>query len=126
MTSVTISSPDPRKLAAFYSRLLDRPVTTSDGPRPGEPESAGWAQIRAPEGGGTTLNFEFEQEWKPPVWPAEPGTQNATQHLDIHVDDLETAVEHAVRSGAAPARQQPQADVRILFDPHGHPFCLCS
>jgi hypothetical protein len=37
VTSVTIAAPDPRALAEFYSRLLGRPVTTSEGPRPGHP-----------------------------------------------------------------------------------------
>jgi hypothetical protein len=124
-TSITVSAPDPIALARFYSRLLDRPVTSEFGPRPGEPETAGWAQIRAPDGSGEpTLNFEFEREWAPPVWPSEPGAQHATQHLDIRAEDLEAAVEHAIVAGAALAPVQPQEHVRVLFDPAGHPFCL--
>lgn len=122
-TSVTIMSPDPRALARFYSRLLDRPTAAEYGPRPGEPLNAGWAQIRGPEG-ELTLNFEFEREWKPPTWPAEPGTQNATQHLDIRVDDMDAAVEHALAAGATLAEVQPQEHVRVMRDPDGHPFCL--
>ena len=45
-------------------------------------------------------------------------------HLDIQVDDLEAAVEHAVAAGAAAAGFQPQRHVRVLIDPSGHPFCL--
>jgi catechol 2,3-dioxygenase-like lactoylglutathione lyase family enzyme len=125
VTSVTIAAPDPLALADFYARLLGRPVTEKDGPRPGEPPTAGWAQIRRPEDGSQpTLNFEYERVWDTPKWPSEPGTQHASQHLDIYVSDLDAAVEHALQAGATLAPVQPQQTVRVLFDPAGHPFCL--
>ncbi|GAA0910003.1 VOC family protein [Virgisporangium aurantiacum] len=125
VTSITITAPDPRALAGFYARLLGRPVTTEEEPRPGEPPTAGWAQLRAPEGSSEpTLNFEYETRWKPPTWPSEPGTQNATQHLDILVEDLDAATDHAIAAGASLAAVQPQQTVRVLLDPAGHPFCL--
>jgi hypothetical protein len=40
------------------------------------------------------------------------------------VVDLEAALAHAVAAGATVAEFQPQADVRVLYDPVGHPFCL--
>lgn len=43
-------------------------------------------------------------------------------HLDIEVNDLSSAVEDAFALGATDF--QPQDDVRVLFDPAGHPFCL--
>jgi hypothetical protein len=46
------------------------------------------------------------------------------QHLDIQVDDLDSAVEWAAACGARIAEFQPQHDVRVMFDPAGHPFCL--
>ena len=125
VTSVTITAPDPRSLAGFYARLLDRPVTAEEGPRPGEPPTAGWAQIRSTDGSrGPTLNFEYEKQWTSPTWPSEPGAQHATQHLDIRVSDLDAAIEHAISAGASLAPVQPQQRVRVLFDPAGHPFCL--
>ena len=112
-------------LAGFYARLLGRPVTSEYGPRTGEPSTAGWAQLRSPQGSGEpTLNFEYETRWTSPVWPSEPGTQHATQHLDIRVNDLDAAVEHAISAGASLAMVQPQERVRVCFDPAGHPFCL--
>jgi hypothetical protein len=45
-------------------------------------------------------------------------------HLDIEVDDLESAVAQAVAAGAEVADFQPQDDVRVCLDPAGHPFCL--
>ena len=45
-------------------------------------------------------------------------------HLEIKVEDLPTAVAHAVAQGATLAGFQPQDDVRVCLDPAGHPFCL--
>ncbi|HZE40520.1 MAG TPA: VOC family protein [Stackebrandtia sp.] len=122
LTSVTVTAPAPRELARFYARLLGREVTAEEFARAGEPPEAGWAQIRG--GDGPTLNFEYEAQWTEPRWPSRPGGQHATQHLDIYVDELEAAVRHAVDAGARLAEFQPQHDVRVLFDPAGHPFCL--
>ena len=47
-----------------------------------------------------------------------------TMHLDFGVIDLDAAVAYAVNAGARLAEFQPQEDVRVLFDPAGHPFCL--
>jgi catechol 2,3-dioxygenase-like lactoylglutathione lyase family enzyme len=125
LTSVTIGCPNPRELVAFYARLLGAEITASESPRAGEPENAGWAQLRTTSGRGTiTLNFEFERQWRTPTWPSEPGRQHITQHLDILVDDLEAAVAWAEECGASQAGFQPQDDVRVMIDPAGHPFCL--
>ena len=121
MTSVTIGTPRPYDLAGFYSRLLDLPVTAEDPPGP---DGEGWAQIRPPRGEGPTLNFEYERHFTRPVWPAAPGEQTASQHLDVWVDDLDAATEWALSQGATLAGFQPQDDVRVMFDPDGHPFCL--
>jgi catechol 2,3-dioxygenase-like lactoylglutathione lyase family enzyme len=125
VTSVTIGAADPRGLAAFYARLLGWPVTASDPARPGMPPEDGWAQIRPPgDQSGPTLNFEYEAKFNRPVWPAVDSAQNATQHLDIAVGDLDEAVRWALDAGATLADFQPQEDVRVMIDPDGHPFCL--
>ncbi|TMR08334.1 VOC family protein [Nonomuraea turkmeniaca] len=125
VTSVTIGTSQPRELAHFYSRLLGLPVTTEDGPGPGEPDNGGWAQIRPPEHvTAPSLSFEYERSYTRPVWPSVSGEQTASQHLDIEVDDLPAAVEWAVACGAVLAEFQPQDNVRVLLDPDGHPFCL--
>ena len=120
-TSVTVAAPEPLKLAAFYARLLGVDIAHCDPPREGEPDTAGWGQIRTES---LTLNFEFEKCWQPPVWPAQSERQVATQHLDIWVADLVSAVRWAVECGARLAEAQPQEDVRVMIDPAGHPFCL--
>jgi catechol 2,3-dioxygenase-like lactoylglutathione lyase family enzyme len=125
VTSVTIGAPAPRALAAFYARMLGWTLTAEDPARPGEPPEAGWAQVRPPAGqDGPTLNFEYEAQFARPVWPSTANAQNATQHLDIAVGELDETVAWAIEAGATLADFQPQADVRVLFDPAGHPFCL--
>lgn len=125
VAAVTIGAPEPRALVAFYQRLLGWTVSAMEGPKPGGPPEDGWAQLRPPAGqGGPTLNFEFEAAYTPPVWPSLRGVQHITAHLDIWVEDLDAAVDWAVKAGATLADHQPQAGVRVLFDPAGHPFCL--
>jgi catechol 2,3-dioxygenase-like lactoylglutathione lyase family enzyme len=83
----------------------------------------GWVLMRDP-GGGTGLSFQAEADYRPPVWPEVATAQDKMLHLDIRVDDLDAAVAHAVAAGARLADHQPQARVRVLLDPAGHPFCL--
>jgi catechol 2,3-dioxygenase-like lactoylglutathione lyase family enzyme len=125
VTSVTIGAPDPRALAVFYARLLGWTVTASDPPSPGSPPEDGWAQLCPPPGKeGPVLNFEYEARYTRPAWPSVAGRQHITQHLDIAVTDLDGSVGWALEQGATLADFQPQDDVRVLFDPAGHPFCL--
>jgi len=122
LTSITVGTDDPHGLAEFYRRLLGWQVTGDDPPDGQDP---GWAQLKPPAGeAGPTLNFEGERRFRRPVWPSATDGQNATQHLDIWVQDLDVATEWATSVGAALAEFQPQDDVRVLFDPSGHPFCL--
>jgi hypothetical protein len=114
LAATTISSPQPRRLADFYARLLSWPVTEA---------SDGWVQLSAPDG-GPGLSFHDERAYEPPVWPARPGRAQMQAHLDIEVDDLERGVASAVALGATVADFQPQDDVRVCLDPDGHPFCL--
>lgn len=114
-------APDPRALATFYAALLDTEVRASEPAGQDEPPEAGWAQLRA---GSLTINVEWEREWIAPVWPAADGSQHSTQHLDLHVDDLPAAIAWATEYGAREAPEQPQDDIRVMFDPAGHPFCL--
>ncbi|HWH01809.1 MAG TPA: VOC family protein [Pilimelia sp.] len=114
LTTVTLNASDPARLARFYSRLLDWPVTTE------EPD---WVQV-GPRDGGVGLAFQREPRYAPPTWPAQPGAQQMMVHLEIRVDDLAAAEAHAAACGASLADHQPQDDVRVYLDPDGHPFCL--
>lgn len=125
LTSITVGSPHPRQLARLYARLLGGVMTADDPAAQGEPEESGWAQVRTESDfGQLTLNFEYEAQWRSPVWPSESGKQHITQHLDIQVNDLDAAVAWAQECGARLDPHQFQDDVRVMRDPHGHPFCL--
>ncbi len=114
LATVVLDCSDANALADFYSRLLGWEVTLS------EPD---WVLLRCPTG-GTSLPFQSESWYRPPVWPEKPGEQQKMLHLDIHVDDLEAAGAHALKVGAVLADYQPQIDVSVYLDPAGHPFCL--
>ncbi|MDQ4125088.1 MAG: VOC family protein [Actinomycetota bacterium] len=109
-----LDCPDASALARFYADLLGWAI---------EKEEPGWAAMRPP-GSVAYLAFQSSPEYEEPVWPPEPGHQQMMLHLDIEVDDLEGAVEDAVALGARLAEHQPQANVRVMLDPAGHPFCL--
>jgi uncharacterized glyoxalase superfamily protein PhnB len=50
-------------------------------------------------------------------------------HVDVVVDDVDAAVERALRAGAvleAPARDAPYGRIAMLADPFGHGFCLLA
>ncbi|MEC3979964.1 VOC family protein [Amycolatopsis sp. H20-H5] len=114
LSGIVLDTPDTHTLADFYHRLLGWAVKTDE---------PGWAKLTAPEG-GAGLSFQHEQAYVRPVWPAGPGDPRVQVHLDILVDDLDTAGAHAIAQGAALADHQPQDGVRVYFDPDGHPFCL--
>lgn len=62
-----------------------------------------------------------------PVWPEQPGNQQKQMHFDFQVDDLPTAVTQANTIGAVKAKNQYGGDDWVaMFDPEGHPFCLCA
>jgi catechol 2,3-dioxygenase-like lactoylglutathione lyase family enzyme len=105
---------DAEAMADFYGRLLGWTVTYRD---------RDFVLMQDPAG-GTGISFQEEEWYREPVWPERPGEQTKMIHLDIKVDDLEAASEHALAAGARLAAHQPRPDLRIMLDPAGHPFCL--
>jgi catechol 2,3-dioxygenase-like lactoylglutathione lyase family enzyme len=114
LETICIDCADAHELADFYGRLLGWERTRS------EPD---WVLMRDPEG-GTGLSFQAEPAYREPTWPERPAQQDKMLHIDLRVDDLAAAVDHAVAAGARLAEFQPQERVRVLLDPAGHPFCL--
>jgi len=112
---VALNSPDPQALARFYQRLLGWKLYADE---------PGWATVAPSEDAGYNLGFHREDLYERPVWPAEKGKPQMQLHLDLEVDDLDEAVEHAIEAGAELAAYQPQERVRVMLDPDGHPFCL--
>ena len=114
LSSIVVDSHDASELAAFYERLLGWMVVRDE---------PGWVMLK-PSDGGPGLSFPSEADYVRPTWPATPGHQQMMLHLDIEVDDLDSAGAHAIAAGAVLAEFQPQNDVRVYYDPAGHPFCL--
>ncbi len=110
-----IEAPNPPALAAFYSQLLGWSLVHEE---PG-------TSILAPPEGPIYVVFQEAPDYQPPVWPAQPGDQRPMMHFDFQVGDLDSAVAEAISLGASLSAQQFQENVRVLFDPAGHPFCLC-
>ena len=120
MYSLTLDCRKPHDLAGFYAALLKWEAVILDDE---------WAYVCAPgtqQGAYPGLLFQLNSDYEPPVWPEEPGAQQQMAHIDFAVNDLEKAVRHAVDCGAAIAETQFSTDWRVMFDPAGHPFCLCQ
>ncbi|HEV7653906.1 MAG TPA: VOC family protein [Mycobacteriales bacterium] len=114
LSTTVLDAPDAPALADFYRRLLGW-VTATEEPT--------WVLLRSPDG-SRSLSFQHEPHYRRPTWPGRPGEQGMMMHLDIEVDDLAEAGAYALDQGATLAEFQPQEDVRVYYDPAGHPFCL--
>ena len=113
--NLMIDCADAAALRDFYADLLNwSPVTLY-----------GMPGVRGPE--GFCYLFAQEEDYVPPVWPEEPGSQQKQLHVDYQVPDLAEAVAQAVALGAVKAEAQFGGnDFVTLLDPAGHPFCLCA
>lgn len=114
LTTVCLDCSDAHQMARFYGGLL--------GWEPGRTEPD-WVILRDPQG-GVGLSFQAEPAYRPPTWPEEPETQQKMMHLEVLVEDLDSAVAHALACGGTLARHQPREDLRVVLDPAGHPLCL--
>lgn len=106
-----IDCPDPNALATFYGALLDWKVEAS----------ADWAEIRSED--GQCISFQQVADYTAPAWPSQVVPQQI--HLDVIVDDLDTAESAVLGLGATKHEHQPGTSFRVFLDPAGHPFCLC-
>ncbi|HET9128229.1 MAG TPA: VOC family protein [Propionibacteriaceae bacterium] len=109
--NVVIDCPDAAALGRFYANLLDWKLETD----------AGWADIRADN--GNCISFQQVEDYLPPDWPGQLSPQQ--MHLDVLVDDLDTAEGEVLKIGATKPDHQPGTSFRVFLDPAGHPFCLC-
>ena len=58
-----------------------------------------WVLVRDPPG-GTGLSFQAESGYREPTWPEQEMGQDKMLRLDIQVDDLDAAAEHAIVLGS--------------------------
>jgi predicted enzyme related to lactoylglutathione lyase len=109
--TVVLDCPDAAALATFYGALLDWKVEVSDD----------WAEVKADY--GDSIGFQKVDDYRAPDWPGQDLPQQ--MHLDVNVDDLDTAEAAVLELGATKHEHQPGTTFRVFLDPAGHPFCLC-
>lgn len=120
MSAFTLDCQDPHALAKFYAALLQWEIPFGD---------EEYVIVSAPganQGAYPGITFQRNPMYKPPVWPEAPEAQQQMAHIDFAVNDLEKAVQHAIHCGAAIAGEQFSDSWTVMFDPAGHPFCLCQ
>jgi hypothetical protein len=101
------------ELARFYAGLL--------GGTP-QAEDDEWVVL---EGAGFRLAFQRVTDLREPRWPDPERPQQF--HLDITVEDPDTAQEQVLALGARLLEDDHDGkrNWRVFADPVGHPFCLC-
>jgi catechol 2,3-dioxygenase-like lactoylglutathione lyase family enzyme len=115
LASISIDCPDTDQLASFYSQLLglDEAFATPD------------RGVICLGGAGPMVTLMRVNDYTPPSWP--DGPQRQQLHLDVAVENLDSAVSDATALGAKEAEHQPALNLwRVLLDPAGHPFCLST
>ncbi|MFC9789093.1 VOC family protein [Rhodococcus sp. NPDC127528] len=112
MGSITLDCDEPSSLAAFWCGMLGGGIAHS---------SDKYVTVKFPHGLLTAIRVA---DYRAPSWPDSAVPKQI--HLDLVVDDLDSASAEAVRLGARVASvQHAPALCRVLLDPAGHPFCLC-
>ena len=103
------------------------------------PESGFWASVLGGEvdvedhwhmvivDGAPRIGVQLAPDHVPPDWPG--GVPKQQIHLDLWVDDFETAHEKVMTLGARVLKEAEKGDTpddfQVYADPAGHPFCLC-
>ncbi|AXH93289.1 MULTISPECIES: VOC family protein [Micromonospora] len=111
LAAVTLDCSEIAPLVAFYREAAGlEPVH----------ESESGAFLR--NGDGVAVALQRVENYRRPEWPGQTVPQQL--HLDLAVDDIETAETELLRLGATkPADQPGDAKWRVFLDPAGHPFC---
>ncbi len=116
LANLTIDCSDENRLCDFYHNLFGWEKR----------EMFGHPAVASADGQHVLL-FAQEEDFVPPVWPEEPGKQQKQIHLDVQVPDVAAAVSYAQSIGAVKAEAQFGGEHFVtVFDPDGHPICLCA
>ena len=112
LRSVVLDTKEPLKLAQFYEGLLGGTVVHVD---------ETWSVLTDPA--GRRFAFQLSPEHEAPRFPDPRGSQQF--HLDIEVDDIDTAERDVLAQGATRVADAHGEDrFRVFTDPAGHTFCL--
>ena len=108
---LVIDSNDLERVSAFWSGLLDLPVTGKEDD---------WIDLGALGAGGPVLCFQRVPEAK---------QLKNRLHLDLAVPDFDAATARAGSLGAAPygvVHGEGSSRWQVWRDPEGNEFCLCT
>lgn len=112
VSGATVHAPDAIALAGFYAEI-------TGGVAKG---NAHWAAVDGP---GGSIGFQQVENFRRPSWPE--GDHPVLMHLDLLVDDLDSAEARVLAAGARRFDFQPNSDHCLVYaDPAGHPFCLST
>jgi hypothetical protein len=127
-------------LAEFYRQLLGYGYRPGDEPPPaGEPDPLGedWLVLRpdpSARRSGRGLAFQAVDDYRPPVWSADPGQpargQQQMLHFDMTVPNVVALARQRDRAIALGARilhdrsADEEEPLYVFADPAGHPFCI--
>ena len=112
--NVMVDGDDEKKLQKFYGELLGWEMCEM------------FARPAVRSSTGIVFLFIEEEGYLPPVWPEEGQKQQKQMHFDFQVDDVAEMVQKAETLGAVKSKEQFGGDDFVtMFDPAGHPFCLC-
>ncbi|NYJ74663.1 VOC family protein [Allobranchiibius huperziae] len=129
LRQTVLDTTDVRALAEFYRLLLGYTYRHGDeAPGSGEPDTAEWLVLRAPEG-SPPLAFQKVDTLPRSSWPDnEPVPQQL--HLDMTVlskKALDEQHRRVLRLGGRMLLDRSDDDeepLRVYADPAGHPFCI--
>jgi catechol-2,3-dioxygenase len=117
LVDLVLDCRDAAALADFWMTVLGRQV---------EHREEGWISLSAGED-GHRLSVQHVEGYSPPEWPGQAVPQQ--MHLDVLVEDLESAGARVTALGATPISDvldPGPKQWRIYADPAGHPFCLVT
>lgn len=113
ITSITLSSADPAKLAAFYQQATGYEVIYDS------PEAV---YLAGPD--GVRLGFDRVDGFEPPPWSSD---RLPVLRLDLTAGNLQEDEARLLALGATRPGHDKDSDGWIfLADPEGHAFCLTS
>jgi catechol 2,3-dioxygenase-like lactoylglutathione lyase family enzyme len=116
LMNIVVDCPDADSSARFWAAVLgwERVQETADA-----------VDIAPASDSRRRLVFQQVADYRPPCWPDQGPPQQL--HLDVRVDDLETAEQRVSALGAVPLAERVVLEdetYRVYADPAGHPFCL--
>lgn len=112
VSGVTVHAPDAIALAGFYAEITGGVAKGNEH----------WAVV---DGRNGSIGFQQVEDFRQPSWPE--GDLPVLMHLDLFVNDLDSAEARVLAAGARRFDFQPNSDHCLVYaDPVGHPFCLST